>query len=37
MCGWYEQPEFIMKGEFLLLASEFGREKETFVEKNGCQ
>ena len=34
MCGWYEQSEFIVKDGFLLLASEFVREKETFVEKN---
>ena len=36
MCRWHEQSEFIMKGDFLLLASEFAREKETFVEENGC-
>ena len=34
MYKWYKQSEFIMKGDFLLLASEFAREKETSVDEN---
>ena len=30
----YKQLEFIMKGDFLLLASDFGREKEASVDEN---